>query len=286
MENIIFIKQIEKYLAAKKVPSALSEAEALVLFFSKLTRTELYSGLKSISPATRKKILTAAQKRGKGIPSSHITGEKEFSGHRFAVNRHVLTPRPETEILVEEALAILKAPSAPKFAEILDLGTGSGCIAASLTIAHPEGKMTALDSSPRALAVARKNFQSLKLGKKIRTVKSSFFGAFDGKNFPGWDIIISNPPYLPAEDWKKLPREVRREPRAALISGKKGFDAIREILKQAPRFLKKGGWILLEIGEGQSEVLKKEIEKQNVFTGLRFVKDLAGTDRVLIAKHG
>ena len=285
-KNIRFLKELEKYLVGKGVLSALSEAEALILFFSRMTRPEFYAGLKEISPSEKKKILSAAIKRGRGVPSGHITGEAYFCGHRFFVNRHVLTPRPETELLVDETLKILGTYLDEEAPEILDLGTGSGCIAASLTIAYPKGRMTALDCSSKALSLAHKNMQRLKLSKKIRLVKSYFFDAFKGKSIHRWDVIVSNPPYVPAEDWKALPREVQREPKLALLGGKKGLGAVRQILKDVPFYLKKPGWVILEIGKGQSKILIKELGSNKVFSRVRLVKDLAGIDRILIAQHG
>ena len=147
--------------------------------------------------------------------------------------------------------------------------------------------MTALDASQRALEVARKNLAFFGLGGQVRLVKSRFFSAFGREKHGFWDIIVSNPPYVPAEDLRRLSREVRSEPRLALDGGPGGTRAIERILKEAPVFLKPGGWLLLEIGKGQSARLAKKLKKEPVFRYFDFVKDLNGIDRVLVAQtHG
>ena len=165
--------------------------------------------------------------------------------------------------------------------KILDVGTGSGCVAISLTLAGPHCRMTASDLSSRALKIARKNIVSHGLGKKVELVQSDLFGSFRKRK---WNLIVSNPPYVPEEDWPILSREVLSEPRLALDGGPKGIRVIESILDKAPDFLEKRGWLLMEIGAGQSKILKRKINERNAFKDLSFVKDLAGIDRILIAQ--
>ena len=212
-------------------------------------------------------------------------GEAGFFGLDLAVDRRVLVPRPETELLVEEALTILRAPGASKKPRILDIGTGSGAIAVSLTIEHPDCRMTALDIAPGPLGVARRNAARYGLARKIRFLRSDLFSVFEGKKGIRWDMIVSNPPYIPEEEYAALPREVLREPKLALSGGPGGLTVIERILDGAPKFLVPGGWLLMEIGEGQSGRLTKRLAKNSFFKGLRFIKDHAGIERILAVQR-
>lgn len=251
-----------------------------------MNRLELYTGAKTISPAASKNVERALKKRERGIPLQHITGRAPFYGRDFIVTPDVLIPRPETERLLEEALRILETRYKGKTPRILDLGTGSGCLAASLTLEWPACRMTALDVSKKALRVARNNFKLLGLGKKIISVQSRLFGHFEKKRAL-WDVIVSNPPYIPGPDLKRLSREVRREPRLALDGGADGLDVVRALLAEAPRYLKPGGYLLVEIGQGQSKTLAKELARRRTYASVAFEKDLNGIERILIARiHG
>jgi release factor glutamine methyltransferase len=284
--NIAFLKEIESQLRSAKVLSPRVEAERLMLHFGRMTRLDLFTDRKKLSSPARVAIWKALKIRKTGKPLCYVTGEAPFYGYDFKVNPDVLIPRPETEHLVEETLAILKANYKDKTCKILDIGTGSGCIAVSLTLQNPACRMTALDASPKALNVARKNIKLFGLNGKIRTVQSRLFGAFGKEKEAFWDVIVSNPPYVPAGELAGLSREVRSEPRLALDGGVQGLETLEAILEEAPRFLKKGGWLLMEIGRGQSKPLSKILKQGEVFGNFRFVKDLNGIDRVLIARHG
>lgn len=262
------------------------EAEMLICHFADVDRLELFTSLEPLSARARRSIDGALKRRRLGVPLAHLIGRAPFFDRMFFVSPDSLIPRPETERLVEETLKTLSARFCGKTAEILDLGTGSGCIAASLTLDWPDCRMTALDSSKKALAVARKNFKLFGLSQKIRTVESRFFGRFGDKKAL-WDIVVSNPPYIPTRELPRLSREVRNESRLALDGGSGGLDVIDAILKKAPRFLKPGGFVLLEIGKGQSKALAKKWAASAAYASLRFEKDLNGIDRILIAQaHG
>lgn len=285
-ENILFLKAVEKDLKKAGALSPGAEAEMLLSHYGKLDRLELFTGRKKFTGNTKLSVKKAVQKRRRGVPLAYITGRASFYGRSFAVTQDTLIPRPETERLVEEALKVLNGPLNGKKASILDLGTGSGCIAASLTLEGPDCRMTAIDVSAKALAVARKNFKRLGLSKKIASYSSGLFSRFfDRKAL--WDIIVSNPPYIPKRDLGTLSREVRKEPKLALNGGPDGLFVVDRILGLAPRYLKSGGWLLMEIGKGQSKKLAKKWSRDERYASFSFEKDLNGIERILIARvHG
>lgn len=278
-ENVFFLKETEKALKAGRVVSAAAEAVELALRLSGASRLDLFTGAARLSPAVRRKTGLAVRRRASGEPLAHILGTAPFYGRDFIVNRHTLVPRPETELLAEKTLEII-ARRGLKNPRILELGTGSGCLAVSLTIECPDCKMTALDISSEALKIARKNAVFHHVGKRITFRRGDLFqGA--GKSGSRWDIVVSNPPYIPAGELRGLPREVRREPRLALDGGPRGLDVILRILGQAPAYLKDGGHLFLEIGKGQSRELAQRVARMSAYGSIKFFKDLNGIDRVL-----
>ncbi|OIO39149.1 MAG: protein-(glutamine-N5) methyltransferase, release factor-specific [Candidatus Omnitrophica bacterium CG1_02_46_14] len=286
------MKNIEEQLKNSQILCARSEAEQIVQHYSRLNRIDYFTGQKGLSQRAKRSVEAALKKRVRGKPLSYVLKEKEFFGLKFFVNPKVLIPRPETEILVEEALKVMRSLSVTQRrritmiqpTKVLDLGTGCGCIAVSLTIHRSNCKMTALDISSNALEIARKNINFYCSGHKTRLVKSDLFGAF-GKTKKGfWDLIVSNPPYVPSEDFGGLSKEVLSEPPLALNGGPQGLVVIDRILDQAPYFMKENGWLLMEIGCGQAEALADKISNDLRWKNLRFVKDLNGIERVLAAQ--
>lgn len=282
-ENILFLKSLEKKLKKAAVQSPLVEAEEIVRHFGEMDRVELFSGGKEISGPAKLSIAWALQKRRRGIPLAYLLGQAPFYGRSFLVSPDVLIPRPETERLLEEAVCVLKAHYRSRMPEILDLGTGSGCLAASLTLEWPACRMTALDASKKALTVARKNFKLYGLRQKVRTVESVLFKFFK-QGADSWDLIVSNPPYVPRRLWGKLSREVRNEPRLALDGGPDGLDLIDAILREAPKYLKRDGWLLMEIGDGQAKKIRRKWAHRKEYASLNFKKDLNGIERILVAR--
>jgi release factor glutamine methyltransferase len=283
-ENILFLKELRDYLNQGRVVSADFEAEMIVRYFGKMDRVELFAGERKLSMPVQKKIWRIAKQRIRKKPLQYLLGEADFFGHRFFVNRDVLIPRPETELLVEEGIRLLEGRVSPR---VLDVGTGSGCIAVSLTLARVDCRMTALDISSRALAVAGKNSALHGVSRKIQFLKSDLFDVFGAKKKDFWDLIVSNPPYIPKKDFPRLSREVLAEPRAALEGGgPRGLGVIFSILEQAPFFLKKQGWLLMEIGQGQAPLIAKKISEEKIFSNFKFVKDYNHIDRILAAQNG
>ncbi|GLS03859.1 release factor glutamine methyltransferase [Chitiniphilus shinanonensis] len=184
---------------------------------------------------------TLAARRRAGEPVAYLVGAREFYGRDFAVSPAVLIPRPDTELLVELALA-----RAPRAGRVLDLGTGSGCIPVTLKLERPDLTVSAVDLSVEALAVARNN--ALRLDARVRLVESDWFGALAGECF---DLIVSNPPYIHADDAHLAQGDLRFEPRGALTDGGDGLAHLRRIVADAPAHLAPGGWLLFEHGYDQ-----------------------------------
>jgi len=295
-DNVLFLKKIEERLSGSRILPARYEAETLVRHFGGMNRLDLFAGGKPLKRSAKSRIHQALRRRLEGRPLAYLLKETEFFGHRFFVTKDTLIPRPETELLVEEALKVMRSLDSlrslgttagqPRVRplEILDIGTGCGCIAVGLTLERPGCRMTALELSSRALKIARKNIRYHHLDEKIELVQGDLFRGFGKGKKAFWDMIISNPPYVAREDFRKLPREVLAEPRLALDGGAGGFATLDRILAEAPAFLKPGGWLLLEIGAGQSRSLAEKIAQEKKFSNLRFVKDLNGIHRVLVVQ--
>ncbi|RPH64552.1 MAG: peptide chain release factor N(5)-glutamine methyltransferase [Burkholderiales bacterium] len=251
--------------------SGLPRLEARVLLERASGRTREWlvaHGDEPADPAAASAFAELARRRRAGEPIAYLTGTREFLGRRFEVSPEVLIPRPETELLVQKALE-----RAPHAAQVLDLGTGSGAIAVSLACERGDLRVTATDRSTGALAVARRNAQHLAADAlaraRLRFCAGSWWAAIDpGERF---DLVVSNPPYVAADDAHLASGDLRFEPRAALAAGADGLDALREIVAGAPRHLQPGGWLLLEHGHQQGEALRALLAA----AGLRDVETLA-----------
>ena len=209
-------------------------------------------------------------RRAQGEPIAYLTGEREFYGRTFRVTPDVLIPRPETELLVELGIAKLSGIVAPR---ILELGTGSGCIAVSLALALPRATVTGIDISESALAVARAN------AVKHSVVIDFYQGDWLSDVMGTYDLIVSNPPYIAAGDPHLGTGDLRYEPVTALASGDDGLDAIRRIVSAAPDSLRAGAWLLLEHGHEQREAVRDLFEIAG-FLSIEAHQDLAGIARV------
>jgi len=210
-------------------------------------------------------------RRAAGVPVAYLLGEREFFGRPFRVTPDTLIPRPETELLVETALQRLAARSR---AEVLDIGTGTGCIAITLKLARPDWSLTAVDVSQGALTVARDNGE--RLGAEVAWQESDLFGALAGRRF---DLIVGNPPYVAEDDTHLAQGDLRFEPLGALASGPDGLDALRKIVKLAPTYLENSGWLILEHGWDQAEAVAGLLDDAG-FVERFLIRDLAGQARV------
>lgn len=225
-------------------------------------------------------------RRAKRIPLQHLTGKAYFMGYEFDVDERVLIPRQDTEILAEEALRLLTDKRSP---EILDMCTGSGCLLLSILMEKEDAHGTGVDISEGALAVAEKNRKNLHLEERALLVKSDIFsGEYFQKNSSEhpmeYDMLISNPPYIPTADIQQLMDEVRlHDPVLALDGKEDGLYFYRRITEEALRYLKPGGWLLYEIGCDQGEAVSR-IMRTNDFSNIAVKKDLAGLDRVVLGQ--
>ena len=214
----------------------------------------------------------------KGIPIEHITHQKEFMKLNFFVDKNVLIPRQDTEILVEEVIKIAKRISAKK---ILDLCTGSGAIAVSLAKYLPQTEITAIDISNDALKIAKKNAVSNNVENQITFISSDMFTNLNEEKF---DIIVSNPPYIKTNVIKKLDIQVKNEPYIALDGGKDGLDFYKKIINESYQYLKCNGYLCLEIGFDQKFDVIELIENAEKFEGTYSKKDLFDNDRIIITR--
>lgn len=229
-----------------------------------------------VSPEAASAFTALAARRLAGEPAAYILGEREFYGRVFRVTPDVLIPRPETELLCEAVLERLSGHAAPKPASVLDLGTGSGAIAVTLACERPGLALTAADLSPAALAVARANAQHLCPQAQVRWIESHWFAALGAERF---DLIVSNPPYVAADDGHLQRGDLRFEPSGALRAGDGGMDCIDAIVAAAPAHLHAGGWLLLEHGFDQGARVRALLARHG-FDGIVTLRDLAGQERV------
>lgn len=230
---------------------------------------------------------TLFERRLRGEPIAYLLGEREFFGFNFKVTTATLIPRPETELLVE--LVLQRIPNSPlplagegvgedgrgrKF-RVLDMGTGSGAIALSIAHERPNAEVVAVDASEAALEIARLNMQQLSLDN-VKLLHSDWFTALQGERF---DMIVSNPPYIAADDAHLIQGDLRFEPRSALAAGADGLEDIRHICSHAKNYLKEHGWLLFEHGYDQAKPARSLLQQAG-FSDVFSAKDLAGIERV------
>jgi len=263
------------------IPAARSRSDAILLLRHVLgiPHAEMYAYRERPLTALQTEAFNAQiQQRLLGVPVQYITGEQEFFGLPFHVTPDVLIPRPETEHLVEAAIARLKdRPDA----HIADVGTGSGAIAVALAHSLPTAEVVALDISPAALTVARQNAHVNQVENRIRFLESDLLSAVAEEQF---DAIMSNPPYVAESERKSLPAEVREyEPAQALFAGRTGLEVYRRLIPDALPLLVSGGWLMMEIGQGQREALRSLLNEAD-WDGVEFIADLQGIPRVVVAR--
>jgi len=229
-----------------------------------------------LNPEQQKSFDAYLSRRVKGEPIAYLTGTKEFWSLNFKVNKHVLIPRPETELLVELALELVSKIESPR---ILDLGTGSGAIAVAIAKERPDAKMTATDRSVDAMKIAEQNADTHKV--TIRLITSDWFNAIKDKDF---NLIICNPPYIGKQDPNLATHVSTYEPEHALISKDDGVYDLRTIISEAKPFLSSAGHLLVEHGFQQAEVVQK-IFSAHGYPSIDTHKDLAGLARVTIGQN-
>lgn len=264
------------YLKEKGIDSYKLDSELILAHVLKKNRVYLYAHPEMLlNPAilnTYKKIVI---KRGKRFPLAYLIGEKEFFGRSFFVERGVFCPRPETEILIEEAINTLSKLDNPS---IFEIGLGTGIISITLTLELNLTKVYGCDISKKAISVTKKNINAYQLNDRIKIFQGKLFDAVKDFHF---DCIVSNPPYLSKSDYLEAEPDVRKEPKRALMAKDKGLAIIKKLIRSAEKRLNRGGYLFIEIGDGQGEKVLKYAEKYYLKASI--IKDLAGKERVLKA---
>jgi release factor glutamine methyltransferase len=273
------IKRTTEFLATKGVASPRLNAELLLGHVIGRRRMQLYLEFeRPLTAAELDRLRPLVRRRGQQEPLQYVLGEAEFRGLRLKVDRRALIPRPETELLVE--LVHTWAGTQAPILRALDLGTGSGAIAAALATLWPGAAVVAAERCPEALALARENFAALRLEGRIQPVAATWF---DGVPPGPYDAIVSNPPYLTAAEVAATAPEVREhEPRAALEAPEEGLADLRAILEAAPGYLRPGGLLALETGCDHRAALCARLQAAG-FQPVAAHQDLTGRDRFILA---
>jgi release factor glutamine methyltransferase len=258
------IQRSTEFLARKGVDSPRLQTELLLAHLLKLPRMQLYLTFERVlTPAEVDAFRQLIKRRGQREPLQHIVGSTSFCGLEIAVSRHVLIPRPETELLAERGWTFLNqlSPLNSQPPTALDFGTGSGCLAIALACKCPTAEVYAVDISPQALALARENAARHGLAERIHFLQGDGFAALpQGVRF---DLIISNPPYIPSGEIATLQPEVRDyDPRGALDGGADGLDYSRRLAAESAPFLKPEGRLMVEFGDGQAERLREMFQEE------------------------
>lgn len=270
---------IESLLADAALPgSSTARLDAEWLLAAALGKPAAYLRTwpeREVPEAVSQQFAAALARRRRGEPVAYILGRQGFWSLELEVAPHTLIPRPDTELLVETALALLPADPA----DVLDLGTGTGAIALALAAERPAWRVTGVDRVEEAVALAERNRSRLALGNASFLI-SHWFSALPERSF---DLIVGNPPYIRADDPHLVEGDLRYEPSSALVSGADGLDDIRAIVAQAPDHLRAAGWLLLEHGFEQAEAVRDLLARHG-FRDVQTRRDLGGHERVSLGQ--
>ena len=268
------------YLGDKEIDAPRLCAEMLLAHVLGIQRIELYTGFDRIVPQAQLDTLRALVKRaGEHEPVAYLVGITEFYSIELDVGPGCLMPRPETELLVQQAIECLRSHT--DMESVLDLCTGSGCIAVAIAKNHASSHLVATDLSEEAITMADRNIRKHQQAKRIELIQGDLFDPVESRRF---DLIISNPPYVTTTDYTQLDTNVRDyEPRLALDGGPDGLDVYRRILARGPQHLKDNGILMLEIGYNQGSATKALFKQAPLFTAIDIHKDLQGHDRIIVA---
>ena len=276
------LSRTSDYLASCGIEHPRADAEILLAYTLGLRRIDLY--VQYDKPLTRLELARfreSIQRRVQREPVAYITGEKEFWSLGLKVTPAVLIPRPETECLVETALAVLSEDEGPGVRRVLELGTGSGAVILALAAERPGDILCATDQSEKVLSIARDNADRHGVLQQVSFFCGDWFAPID-READGFDLILSNPPYIRRGDIPNLQPEIFRfEPNTALDGGPSGIDSLGHIIAAAPSYLRPNGHLLLEIGHDQRALLERVIENAGSYQEAVFIKDYSGHDRVL-----
>ncbi len=262
----------------------MTEQEFMLTTILNCERTDLYVNPPQLTPEQAEQLAAMQERRRKNEPLQYILGKTEFMGFTLRTDPRALIPRPETELLVENVLQLVQNQHMPEL-RVLDVGTGTGNIAIALAKSLTDAKVYSLDISEDALQLARHNARLNDVAHKIDFMQISLVDFF--QNYTSiekrFDIIVSNPPYIKTSALSTLPLDVQQEPVLALDGGEDGLNFYRLLIKEAVNFLKPGGFLACEFGDGQNESLS-ELVKMNHFAQFYFINDYTGTPRHFIAQ--
>jgi release factor glutamine methyltransferase len=268
-------------LTSAQVPSPRMNAELLLMFTLSRDRAYLYGHPEhELTPEEQARYDDALAQRTRGIPAQYITGHQEFWGMDFIVSPAVLIPRPETEHVIEETLARVGRAPSPANLHIVDVGTGSGCIAIALAKELSQAEIHATDISPAALEIARANAARLQLESLIQFHQCDLLDGIEKNSF---DFVVSNPPYVGESEEDTVQLEVRKfEPRNAVFAGPTGLETIERLVPQARGVLKPGGWLVMEISGTIAARVRELLAGWN---NVQITNDLQGIERVAAAQR-
>ena len=265
------LAQAASKLGAAAVDTPSVDAEWLLAHALGCTRTDLQlQRTRALSPDEQRAFAAAVERRARREPLAYVLGEWGFRGLTLGVDARVLVPRPETEVVVERCLALIDSLAHPR---VLDVGVGSGAIALSIAVEHTGARVVGVDSSDAALDLAEQNRERIGVDGRVRLVHGDLLA---GQHGP-FDLVVSNPPYVHAEDWERLQPEIRLyEPRAALV----GSEVAETIARDAQPALGPGGWLVLEAGDGQAVGLAEVLQELG-YEDVTITRDLGGRHRVV-----
>ncbi len=278
----VFFDKGYKYLVERGLEprEAKIQSERLLCHHLGVSKQEIGKTPILLSDFSEKTYLSLLAKRVSGFPLQYIEGTADFMDFSFRINEQVLIPRPETENLVEVIVQRLNKRKTEPL-EFLDLGTGSGCILLSLLKYFDQSNGLGVDSSEEALEIANKNTIQLQLENRAQLLKSCWFESVELKKF---DVIVSNPPYIADQEWDSLAKEVRQEPRQALLAGNTGLECYEKIIQRALSFLKPNGMIFFEVGWKQASDVKRLLEAAN-FKQIEIILDDCRIERIVKATN-
>jgi release factor glutamine methyltransferase len=275
----------EGFLARSGVSSPRLDAEVLLAEILRRDRSFLFSHPEFLLSSEAEELLRIwIGRRSHGLPVAYILGKKEFWSLEFMVTPAVLIPRPETEVLV--SISIERAQEG-KTGRIAEVGCGSGAVLVSLAIELKESRFCAIDSSPDALWVARRNARRYGIEERVFFLQGSLLTPVEDRGWKGEvDLVISNPPYIPREETSCLPCDIRLyEPKKALDGGRDGLSFYRQLIPQAAGFLRPGGWLIVEVGKGQSRAIRRLLSRSEDFPIVTVTRDYQGVERVVSARR-
>ena len=263
------VRRAADYLARHDVESPRETAEALLGYFLRTDRAGLYAREEGLDTGTARLLGRALCQRCHGVPLQYLTGEQQFFDLVLGVAPGVFVPRPETEVLAERAVEVLRRPGTA-----VDVGTGTGAVALAIKRFRPEASVWATDISEDAVRVARANAARHDLA--VEVLEGDLFSPLPGHLRGSVDLVVSNPPYVTREEYQTLPSEVRAEPYEALVGT---TDVTRRVVGEAPAWLAPGGWLVMEIGAARGDEAQALLAER--FERIEVLPDLAGRDRVV-----